>query len=259
MSTTTNRPAAPRRAPALAGASLATALVLAACGGDDNDDTTDAATTEAPPATTEPAESESSDGTGQDDGGSETDSDAAPSDEGEAEAEASSRADEAASDADEAASDAGATSGEGTPGGIAPVSLVWPAEWMDLTDMLAPPPEGAEIEMVGSSGTLIYPAGVLTVYTAEFVDGRSYLELVEADGAPADALTEIEPREVAGQTVTPYEVDLTPYSFPAIQRIYPLELADGAMAGLTLTAPIEELEAAEPLFEAILDSVTIEE
>ncbi|MGC5615939.1 hypothetical protein [Georgenia sp. Z1491] len=260
MSTRTSRRGGAGRRSAFAGAVLAVALTLAGCGGGD-DESTDSGSPEPPEAQEVDPPEDTSEAASDDDAtaGEDSASDDATSEDEADSASPGEDADDAAAD-DEADGDAGADgAGEGTPAGIDPVSLTWPAEWISLTHLMGATPSGAELEMFGISETEVYPGGVLTVYSPEFVAGQSFEEMVAAEGAPAEELVELEPREVAGQTVTPLEVDLTPHGLPATQRFYPLELEGGGMAAITLTSPVDVLAEAEPLFDQILASVTIED
>lgn len=245
-------PTARARRAVVPAAALALALTLTACGGEEDEaDPTDPA----PTATAEPEESGTTAQDGSDaasDGGTVGDgADEAPSDGGTS----ADGADEAPSDDQDPQDPA---DGEGTPGGIPPVSLTWPAGWVDLNDLVGPGAPGTQLEMFGVDETIVYPAGVLTVYDESMVAGRTFEEMVVAEGADPAMLAALPEREVAGQTVSPFEVEIEQGGFELVQRFYPLDLGDGRLAAITFTAFVEDLPDADPVFDALLDSVALD-
>lgn len=207
---------------AVAAAVLTGALALAACGGDD--DASDAATTT--------AEETPSGNVGE-------------------------------TPTAESGSESGSEAGSAGPGEPAPdvpaVEVTWPEGWEDITGFITSPvPGGGDVHAYGDPANNFASSVVIVAFPESFVGGQTYEDLLTAQGQDIAEFTELPEREIDGRTVTPYEFDVDTGPVVAQQHLYPVELDDGGLVEITLVAPQESVDELLPVWDEILDSITID-
>ncbi|MGO1511081.1 MAG: hypothetical protein ACTHW4_10990 [Actinomycetales bacterium] len=176
-------------------------------------------------------------------------------------------ADEGTEPGSESSSESGSAAG---PGGSASesasevtfdgpsVEVDWPSGWEDMSSYITATPEGAEVQAYGDPASNFAASAVVMSFGEEFVQGRSYDELLEAQGTDTSTFAPLAEREIDGTVVAPFERLSESATGPVTQRLYPVELEDGGIVEITVMGPQETFYELEPTFEELLDSVAID-
>lgn len=138
------------------------------------------------------------------------------------------------------------------------VEVEWPSGWEDMSPYITGTPEGAEVQAYGEQASNFAASAVVQSFDEEFVQGRTYDELLEAQGTDTSTFAPLVEREIDGVVVAPYELLSESSAGPVTQRLYPVELEDGGIVEITVIAPQGTFYEYEATFEELLDSVAID-
>ncbi|MGC5615946.1 hypothetical protein [Georgenia sp. Z1491] len=238
----------PSRLAATASLTLASALVLAACGGGDDDSSQIAPSpddTPAPAETSEPAEEEPDDSS----------ESSEPAEEGPSQDASDAPTDEPADDPTDEPTDDPA----GAPGGVPQVEVAWPEDWTDLSsDLGGSVPPTYDLQAYGIPNPAGFSTNVVVVaYPPGTATGGSYDEMVEAQGLAPDELRAVPDREIGGHPATGYSTDASGGGLTYRQQMHGVVLEDGSAVEVVYSADVEEFDEHVGTFEAILDSIVI--